>query len=85
MRIAVKEISSLKAIQFILLNDHDSEFEQLHEIVNNVACATSKDSDQPAKTQSDQSLFMSLEYFMTIRLLNEQHLEFQSLKVGCTG
>ena len=29
--------------------------EPVHEISNNVVCATSKASDQPAHTQSDQS------------------------------
>ena len=41
-------------------------------------CATSKASDQPV--QSDQSLCLSLEYFMIVKLLTEQHLEFLSLK-----
>ena len=40
-----------------------------HEISNNVVCATSKGSDQHAHT---------LEYFMTVKLLTEQHLEFLS-------
>ena len=35
--------------------------------------------------QSDQSLCLSLEYCMTVKLLTEQHLEFLSLKGGCTG
>ena len=34
--------------------------------------------------QSDQSLCMSLEYSMTVKLLTEHHLEFLSLKGGCT-
>ena len=38
-----------------------------------------------AYAQSDQSLCKSLEYSMTVRLLNEQHLEFLRLKGGCTG
>ena len=32
--------------------------------------------------QSDQSLYLSLEYFMTVKLLTERHLEFLSFK-GC--
>ena len=28
---------------------------------------------------------MSLEYSMTVKLLTKHHLEFLSLKVGCTG
>ena len=38
-----------------------------------------------AYAQSDQSLCLSLEYSMTVRLLTEQHLEFLSLIRGCTG
>ena len=50
-----------------------------------MVCATSKGSDQPAHTQSDQSLCLSLEYSMTVKLLTELHLEFLSLTGGCTG
>ena len=35
--------------------------------------------------QSDQSLCLSLEYSLTVKLLTEHHLEFLSLKRGCTG
>ena len=35
--------------------------------------------------QSDQSLCLSLEYYMNIKLLNEHNLEFLSLKEGYTG
>ena len=38
-----------------------------------------------AYAQSDQSLCLSLEYSMTVKLLNEHHLEFLSLKGGCRG
>ena len=38
-----------------------------------------------AYAQSDQSLCLSLEYSMTVKLLSEQHLEFLSLQGGCTG
>ena len=38
-----------------------------------------------AYAQSDQSLCWLLEYFMTVNLLTEHHLEFLSLKGGCTG
>ena len=38
-----------------------------------------------AYAQSDQSFCLSLEYFMNIKLLTEHHLEFLSLKGGCTG
>ena len=37
-----------------------------------------------AYAQSDQSLCQLLDYAMTLRPLTEHHLEFQSLKVGCT-
>ena len=44
---------------------------------------------RPAKgqtrLQSDQSLCLSLEYYMNIKLLNEHNLEFLSLKEGYTG
>ena len=60
-----------------------SIIEPEHEISNNVVCATSKASDQPA--QADQSICLSLEYFMIVKLLTEHHLEFLSLKGGCTG
>ena len=38
-----------------------------------------------AYTQSDQSLCLSLEFFIRVMLLTEHHLEFLSLKGGCTG
>ena len=38
-----------------------------------------------AYPQSDQSLCLSLEYFMNVKLLTEHHLEFLSLKEDCTG
>ena len=38
-----------------------------------------------AYAQSDQSLCLSLEYSMTVKLLTEHHLDFLSLKGGCTG
>ena len=45
---------------------------------------------RPAQTslliaQSDQSLCKSLEDSLTVKLLTEHHLEFLSLKGGCTG
>ena len=40
---------------------------------------------RPAYTQSDQSLCLLLEYSMIVKLLTEHHLEFLSLKGGCTG
>ena len=38
-----------------------------------------------AFAQSDQSLCLSLEYSMIIKLLTEHQLEFLSLKEGCRG
>ena len=38
-----------------------------------------------AYAQSDQSLCLSLEYSMIVKLLTEHHLEFLSLTGGCTG
>ena len=38
-----------------------------------------------ANVQSDQSLYLLLEYSTTPRLLTEQHLEFLSWTGGCTG
>ena len=38
-----------------------------------------------AFAQSDQNLCKSLEHSMTVRLLIKHHLEFLSLKGGCTG
>ena len=38
-----------------------------------------------AYAQSDQSPSKSFEYSMNVQLLAEQHLEFLSLKGGCTG
>ena len=35
--------------------------------------------------QTDQSLCLSLEYSMTVKLLIEHHLKFLRLNGGCTG
>ena len=43
------------------------------------------DQQSLRSAQSDQSLCESLEYSMIVRLLTEHHLEFLSLKGGCTG
>ena len=40
---------------------------------------------RPAYAQSDQSLCKSLEYYMSVKLMAEQHLEFLSFKGGCIG
>ena len=38
-----------------------------------------------AYAQSDQSLCLSLEYSMIVKLLTKHYLEFLSVKSGCTG
>ena len=38
-----------------------------------------------AYAQTDQSLCLSLEYSMRVKVLTKHHLKFLSLKVGCTG
>ena len=55
--------------------------EPRHEISNNVVCATSKGSDQPAHMRSLIRAFAS----RLIKLPTEHYLEFLSLKEGCTG
>ena len=57
------------------------KIEPRHEISNNVVCVTSNTSD----AQSDQSLCLSLDFCMSVKLLTEHHLEFLSLKGGYTG
>ena len=60
--------------------------EPLHEILQQcVMCDQQNLKSACAYTQSDQSLCKSLEYSMTVKLLTEHHLEFLSLKGGCTG
>ena len=51
-----------------------------HEISNNVVCATSKASDQPAHTHS-----LIIAFPMSVKLLTEHNLEFLNLKEGCAG
>ena len=38
-----------------------------------------------AYAQTDQSLFWSLEFSISVKLMTEHRLEFLSLKGGCTG
>ena len=60
--------------------------EPRHEISNNVVCATSKGSDQPAHMRSLIRAFASrLNILYSVKLLIEHHLEFLSIKGGCTG
>ena len=61
--------------------------EPVHEISNNVVCATSKASDQPAHTRSLIRAFASrlIDYYMTVKLLTEHNLEFLSVIGSCRG
>ena len=60
--------------------------EPQHEISNNVLCATSKASDQPAHMRSLIKAFASrLNISMSVKLLTGHHLELLSLTGGCTG
>ena len=60
-------------------------YEPQRENSNNVVCATSKASDQPAHTRSLIRAFASRLNILIVKLLSEYHLEFLSLKGGCTG
>ena len=53
----------------------------MHEISNNVVCASNKASDQPAHRGSLIRAFARLEYFMIVKLLTERRLEFLNLKL----
>ena len=52
-------------------------------ISNNVVCATSEASDQPAHMSSLIRAFASFEYSMSVKLLTEHHLVILSFKGGC--
>ena len=54
-------------------------------ISNNVVCATSKGSDQPAHTRSLIRAFASRLNILCVKLLTEHQFEFLSLKGDCTG
>ena len=58
-------------------------YEPVCEISNNVVCATSKASDQPAHTRRLIITFAMSS--MIVKLLTEHHLEFLSLNGGCRG
>ena len=60
-------------------------FEPVHEISNNVVCATSKGSDQPAHMHSLIRAFARGLNILSVKLLTEHLLEVLSLKGGCTG
>ena len=61
-----------------------NNIEPRHEISNNVVCATSKGSDQPAHTRSLIRAFASRLDILSVKL-TEHHLEFLSLKGSCRG
>ena len=62
------------------------QFEPFHGNSNNVVCATSKASDQPAHTRSlIRAVARRFEYSMSVKLLTEHYFEFLRLKGGCTG
>ena len=54
-----------------------------HEISNNLVCATSKGSDQPAHTRSLIRAFACR--LSIVKLLAEHHFELPSLTGGCRG
>ena len=58
--------------------------EPMHEIFNNVVCATSKALDQPAHTRSLIRAFARRLNILSVKLVTEHHLEFLGLKGGCT-
>ena len=54
----------------------NQSFEPWHEISNNVVCATSKGSDQPAHTRSLIRAFASRLNILSVKLLTEHLLNF---------
>ena len=60
-------------------------FKLWHEISNNMVCAPSKGSDQPAIGVVWSEPLLVAWYSMTVKLLTKHHLEFLSLTGGCTG
>ena len=70
---------------FFLISQQKT-YESQHGISNNVVCVTSKGSDQPAHMRSLIRAFASgFKYSMGVTLLTKHHLEFLTLKGGCTG
>ena len=67
------------------IHGKESPNEPVYEISNNVVCATSKASDQPAHMRSLIRAFASRLSILIVKLLTEHHLEFLSLKGGCRG
>ena len=50
-----------------------------------MVCVTSKGSDQPAHMHRLARAFAGSLNILSVKLLTEHHLEFLSLKGGCTG
>ena len=59
-------------------------YEPQYEISNNVVCAPSKVSDQPAHTRNLIRAIASRLNVLSVKLLIKHHLEFLSLTGGCT-
>ena len=68
-----------------LCDIHNIIIEPVHEISNNVVCATSKASDQPALARSLIRAFASRSNILSVKLHTENHLKFLGLKGGFTG
>ena len=78
-KVPVQGFSGLQQVDIFII-------EPRHVISNNVVCATSKASDQPAHMRSLIKAFDGcLNNPMTVKPLTEHHLEFLSLKRDCTG
>ena len=59
-----------------------------NDLYNNVVqcmCDQQRLRSACAYAQSDQSFCLSLEYSISVKLLTKHHLEFLSLKGGCSG
>ena len=71
----------MESYSHMQIRPHKCILEPQHEISNNVLCATRKGSDQPVHMRSLIRAFASrFEYYMSVNLLTEHNLEFQSLK-----
>ena len=77
------KVNRINRYAYLLQQDID---ESHHEIKfsNNVVCATSKASDQPAHTHSLIRAFANRLNILCVQLLTEHHMEFLSLKGDCT-
>ena len=81
----LKQLYLHEATKIYMYHHSADIFEPVHAISNNVVCATSKASDQPAQTRSLIRAFASRLSILIVKLLAEHHLEFLSLSGGCTG